>query len=265
MQQQWLISLDLDGTLFHADHEISVRTLDTLHKVVEHGHSVIINTGRSSFSSVPRLNDIPEGIRLICSNGAYEYDRPNQSIVWSKLMPAPLATAVKQLIYENIPTASFGWESVSGLTYEANFVDEAGGAHTLEQDGLETVLGQHDLLKLFVRSPELVAGELVDTLQSLLRSDIEVSTSGVPFVEITAPGINKGSALAKVASDLGFEQKFTMAFGDNLNDAPMLRWAGESVAMGNAIDEIKVLSNSCTLSNVEDGVAHYLENRLLLT
>lgn len=47
-----------------------------------------------------------------------------------------------------------------------------------------------------------------------------------------------------------------MAIGDNLNDKSMIERAGVSVAMGNAVDEIKALAKHITLKNTEDGVAH---------
>ena len=263
VQEKWLIAVDLDGTLFHTDHQISSRTLNIMHRVKENGHSMVILTGRSSHSSMPRLRSIPEDIRLICSNGAYEYDRKQQSIVWSHCLSAAMATSIKHRILDALPAASFGWESSLGLSYDAKFISEAGGAHTLEQGGKKETLGQCDVLKLFVRAPGKKSGELNTMLSRLLYGDAEVSSSGVPFVEITAVGINKGNALSRVACDLGFKSDHTIAFGDNLNDISMLCWAGESVAMGNAINEVKALTSCHTLSNSEDGVAHFLESKFL--
>ena len=260
MQEKWLIAVDLDGTLFHSDHQISSRTLNAMHAVKEYGHSMVIVTGRSSHSAIPKLRLIPDGIRMICSNGAYEYDRVRQSIVWAHYLSAAIAADIQHRILDVLPEASFGWESAHGLHYEPTFITEAGGAHTLEQGGKQDAPAQCDVLKMFVRTPEQTGGELAAKLSQLFEGEAEVSSSGAPFAEITATGINKGSALARVASDLGFESDHTIAFGDNLNDVPMLRWAGKSVAMGNAIHEVKALANCHTLSNSEDGVACFLES-----
>ena len=43
--------------------------------------------------------------------------------------------------------------------------------------------------------------------------------------------------------------------GDQMNDLPMLTWAGVGVAMGNATDDVKSRADMVTLSNDEDGVA----------
>ena len=135
MLQKWLIAVDLDGTLFNADRLISVRTLNTLHKVAKLGHRIIIITGRSSYSAIPRLRSIPAGIRVVCSNGAYEYDQRCQDIVWASMLSAVTSLEIQQRIQRLLPAASFGWESTSGLNYEQKFADEAGGSHTLEQGG----------------------------------------------------------------------------------------------------------------------------------
>ena len=55
-----------------------------------------------------------------------------------------------------------------------------------------------------------------------------------------------------------------MAAGDNNNDYQMLAFAGLAVAMGNAIEGIKEISDYVTLSNEEDGVAAAIEKFVLL-
>ena len=47
---------------------------------------------------------------------------------------------------------------------------------------------------------------------------------------------------------------FVMAIGDNDNDIEMLETAGISVAMGNASDNIKSISDYIVSSNDNDGV-----------
>ena len=49
-------------------------------------------------------------------------------------------------------------------------------------------------------------------------------------------------------------------FGDSVNDIGMFKLAGTSVAVSNALDEVKAVANVVLeYSNDEDGVAHYLE------
>ena len=50
-----------------------------------------------------------------------------------------------------------------------------------------------------------------------------------------------------------------IAFGDMPNDLPMLAWAGRSVAMGNAHDEVLSAADEVTATHDEYGVAQVLE------
>ena len=262
MQNKWLIAVDLDGTLFGDDHQVSPRTVDVLHSVARRGHAIVVVTGRSACSAIPRISAIPSIARVVCSNGAYEYDRFRKATKWSQTISATAAIQLRQRILEKLPSASFGWESEKGLGYDDRFVREAGGAHTLEQGGIQEAFGESCVLKLYVRTSQLVRGDLQRTLMPVVDGQAEVSTSGAPFVELTARGVDKASGLARVAADLGYTASRTIAFGDNLNDIPMLSWAFEAVAMGNALDEVKVIANTHTLSNIDDGVATLLEDRL---
>jgi hydroxymethylpyrimidine pyrophosphatase-like HAD family hydrolase len=53
-----------------------------------------------------------------------------------------------------------------------------------------------------------------------------------------------------------------MCFGDDYNDLELFRAAGHSVAMGNAVDDLKEIASEVTLTNDEDGVAVVLERIL---
>ena len=52
-----------------------------------------------------------------------------------------------------------------------------------------------------------------------------------------APEVTKASAILALADRIGAEK--IVAFGDNINDLPMLRAADVAVAVGNALPEVK--------------------------
>ncbi len=52
--------------------------------------------------------------------------------------------------------------------------------------------------------------------------------------------------------------KTTVAIGDGLNDVSMMQKANVSIAMGNAVNELKAMCHYETLTNEEHGVAHAL-------
>ena len=54
-----------------------------------------------------------------------------------------------------------------------------------------------------------------------------------------------------------------MAFGDDFNDVDMLDYAGVSVAMGNAPDQVKLVADYICDTNNNDGMAKWIEENLL--
>jgi hydroxymethylpyrimidine pyrophosphatase-like HAD family hydrolase len=54
----------------------------------------------------------------------------------------------------------------------------------------------------------------------------------------------------------------TIAIGDQNNDIPMFKAAGFSIALGNAKEEIKSMSDYVTLTNDENGVAYAIDHVL---
>ena len=83
------------------------------------------------------------------------------------------------------------------------------------------------------------------------------------YYEIMPQGLSKGKSLLEIAEYYDIEQKEIIAFGDELNDETMIKVAGVGVAMANAVDHIKEISDYITLSNDEDGIADYLEKFVL--
>lgn len=56
--------------------------------------------------------------------------------------------------------------------------------------------------------------------------EVCVTVSGPHFIEITAAGVTKASALSWLCESLGIESGEVIAFGDMPNDIPMLSWPG---------------------------------------
>lgn len=74
--------------------------------------------------------------------------------------------------------------------------------------------------------------------------------------ELLINGIDKGTAVRDVASLLGYSVADTIAIGDSDNDTAMLKAAGTSVAMGNAIHGIQAFCDFTTTDIHQDGLAN---------
>ena len=257
-----LIASDLDGTLFGADGQVSDRSCRAIEAVVARGHRVIAVTGRSWRTAAPRLVAIRGISSIIASNGACEYQPSTGTVTRSSTIAADAWPDWVDRLRRAFPQVSIGWESADGIGFERTFADEAGGIDQLENAGDSGWPGDRPLYKLYVRTPELTHAALQAAVRPLLGNDAEVSTSGAPFVEITAPGVDKAATLSRIAHDLMVDAADVIAFGDNHNDLPMLRWAGLSVAMANAVPDVLALADRQADDHADHGVARMLEHLL---
>lgn len=79
------------------------------------------------------------------------------------------------------------------------------------------------------------------------------------FLTVLHPEGDKANALSKVMEYLDREPSNVTVFGDSLNDIGMFKLAGTAIAVSNALDEVKAVSDIVLPhSNDEDAVAKYL-------
>jgi HAD superfamily hydrolase (TIGR01484 family) len=82
------------------------------------------------------------------------------------------------------------------------------------------------------------------------------------FPEVTvgvAPEANKGHALSLICEDFGIERHEVVAVGDSVNDAAMLAWAGQGVAMPHA-DAYARDAADLVLDPGDEALADFLES-----
>jgi len=258
-----LIAVDLDGTLLAPDGQVSVRPIAALHAARHLGHEIVAVTGRSWRTCVDRLQPVTSINHIVCSNGAYCFHANERRVLWSSPISPESSAELTGRIRANYDAPGFGWESASGIRYDQTFIDTSPAAHDLESGGSSDSLEQQPLYKIYIRVPGLARGQLPHALIELTSDIVEITTSGASFVEASSLGTNKASGLATIAEALNISANDTIAFGDNLNDLPMLQWAGTSVAMGNAMSQVVAISDQQTETNAEDGVAAMIERMLL--
>ena len=79
------------------------------------------------------------------------------------------------------------------------------------------------------------------------------------FGEMNLSGVNKGTAIERFMAHIGAPISDSIAVGDSGNDLEMMNYAGFSVAMGNATEEVKTAADVITDDCDHDGVAKVIE------
>jgi Cof subfamily protein (haloacid dehalogenase superfamily) len=256
-----MIASDLDGTLLGADQTVSARTVAALRAATAVGIHVVAATGRGWPAALPPLAATGVVELAACSNGAVIYDVAARRVEIRREIDGHAARSAAAILQDAVPDVGFAWETMDGLGCDARFA----AIHPVFGEGRFSgaTLGDLDAaIKLFIAVEGLDGVATQRLLEPLVPPSITVSTSGAPFVEATATGVDKATGLALIAERLGIGAHEVIAFGDQMNDVPMFRWAGRSVAMGNAHPEVAALASEATVSHDRDGVAVVVERLL---
>jgi len=126
------------------------------------------------------------------------------------------------------------------------------------------IRGSENTLKIVYMGDKETLGALTKRLKEVFDNTIETKLApegymNCWFLTILHPLGDKAHALEIVSEYLDIPLSNTTVFGDGINDIAMFKLAGTSVAVSNALDEVKrEASIILPHSNDDDGVAHYL-------
>jgi Cof subfamily protein (haloacid dehalogenase superfamily) len=254
-----LAAIDLDGTLLRSDGTVSERTREALASARERGITVVFVSARHPGSLAEVARDAGVGGLAICSNGATVYDLDAARVLRERTLETEVATKLVQALRERAPGVHFAVESDAELSLEPGFNawDWEPPPGMRIADALELVAGP--VTRLIVRHDTHELEVLAALVEELAGESASVLRPGEWTVELSAVGVNKAAALAELCEEQGLTADDVIAFGDYLNDLPMLAWAGRSVAVANAHPEVIAEADEVTASNDEDGVALVLE------
>ena len=257
-----LIATDLDGTLLHPSGQLTARTAAALQAAAAEGILVVFATGRPPFVAAAEVQAAGSGVHYgVMANGTIVCSLPDGEVLRSVSFGAELARAAVRRMREVDPAYGFALATDRAFGAEAGFFERMpvrSGGDTVA----DVLVGQDDAveaIKLIAFHPDRTAHDLLVTLPEVLGPELTVSHMGADAVEIAPAGADKGLGLRWLCEHLGIDAADVLVFGDEVNDLPMFRWAGRRVAVENAHPDVLAMADEVTGSNLDDGVAAYLE------
>lgn len=262
---------DLDGTLiFDGGGEIPPDNAALLRELAGRGHAVTLATGR--MAGAARHAAESAGLRslLVCYNGALLLDTrddPAGRIVHREPV-SPEGTAFAVGLLGRFPGEERALFLYDGDILYSNQSGEQADEY-FRRSGIRPAVWRPDRPPAFASTKVLFTttadrAAALDPLEAALagRPDLfQVARSLPHYLEANAPGVSKGSALARLR--LAYPGRTVVAFGDAGNDAEMLRAADRSIALGHAPGPIQALATHVTIPG-PGGCRHAIEKILAI-
>ena len=196
----------------------------------------------------------------ICANGAVIWDLGAESVLEAFPLEPHVAGDIVRLLDAAVPGGAWAVERTSGFGHEPAYQPRWPVPDDTVVDRVEALIAVPPV-KLMLRHRRLSADVLLDRAREVIGHLAELSHSNAAdgLLEISAAGVSKAAALARMCDQHGIRPEEVIAFGDMPNDLPMLQWAGHGVAVANAHPAVLAAADEVTAANDDAGVARVLE------
>ncbi len=262
-----LYMADLDGTLLNSKGELTGFSRTTLNALIERGLNFTVNTSRTPESALSVLKGLKLKLPLILMNGSMFYNPETGSaehLVCIDPISARTAVAICQRLGGEPFVFSYkdGGMDVQYLRcdspFSSAFLKSRGkyyrsckqvcSINTSGKIPFIALVGEMDKLKEIETALIRVKG---------IRTVLFENESGdFCFLEIYPEKAGKGEGARQYIEKYGYQK--LVAFGDNLNDIPLLDVADFGIAVANGYKELKEIADLEIDGCDKDSVANYL-------
>ena len=242
-----LICFDLDGTLIDSQNQVHPRVWQAAQQAQAAGLHLAICTGR------PALGQTKAYAEQLDPNGWHIFQGGASllNVATGEDLSTPLPDGA--LDYLKALRQQHGWalELYSGLDYVCDQVVD-------DSEASQLAIAHAELLKLeyqprpfdsihgtIVRAQWVVSDAQLEPVMATATEQLHYASAtspslpGIHFVSVTAQGIDKCSAIGKLAEEVfGYGLDQTMMVGDGQNDLSAMRMVKYPVAMANGHPEV---------------------------
>lgn len=247
-----IVFFDLDGTLLTSKANVAESSKKAIEKLIENNGIPVLATGRPGFET--KELQAETGVQsAVLLNGQFVVHE-GEVIYRNRINPVQLKKLEEYTAERGVTICYHTSERI----YTTNDKSEL-----LKKDcvycGRELPVVDEDIymnkpvyqVEIFIEEGEEVYQEKFPELQFVRNS---------PFnCDVFPTGISKATGIKKFLEITGFTKENTYAFGDGLNDLEMFEFVKTSVAMENAVEEIKEKATFITKSQDADGIAEGLK------
>ena len=247
------IACDLDGTLLNCRKELPNGLKEIIDRLNRKGVVFAPASGRQYYQLKAQLEPVSRNFMYIAENGAYVV-MDEKIIVRDCLDAGTAMDVIKRArrmpgVYPVLccEDSAYVERSGQGISEVKKYYRRLDTVPDLI-DYCET----KNILKIAIFTYGNAFDDIFKKLPAYERAQVIVS--GENWVDVMKTGVSKGSAVKKIQEVCGYEKDECMCFGDYLNDLEMLHECGESFAMANGHEQLRMAAKHIAPSNEENGV-----------
>ena len=246
-----IVFSDIDGTLLHSDHQMSVATKEAILSLQAKDIPFVIVSARSPSGIYPILKKNDFTCAIIAYSGGLILNEAHE-VIASQGFSASQAKAM------------IGFMHQQGFDLTANIYS---GDDWIVEKRDERVLREEQIVEAKARVASFDNPDYTNDIEKALKErfkDVVISKSSDILIEINALGITKAHAVEVLCDYYHCPIDQAIAFGDNYNDLSMLEAVGHPYLMANAPQALLEKLPTHTLSNDDDGLVYALKQLQLI-
>lgn len=242
---------DLDGTLLPHHGQISAQDLSSLKDLQSRGIITVLATGRSLYSLRRHIPENAPFDYVIFSTGAGIMDWKSQQLLYFKdLQSSDICkiceiledSNIDYMLHDRIPDSHLlMYREKAGLAdFWSRIRHYQDFSRILETADIARVIAATQFLAVVDGGREDIYRELCRKLHPMtpIRTTSPMDQESL-WIEIFAPGVNKGESLRHLLDRLGISVSEMMVVGNDYNDLDMLRLTKHAYVTANAPEDIK--------------------------
>lgn len=269
---------DLDGTFLTSKGEISEKSEKIIKELISDGALFSVATARTKATVLDMFKNVRLNTPIALMNGVSVFDTSKNKAVINHAIDKKIAAEILKVYkkFNKHPMLYIDKGDYLEIHYtEIDNIHQQEYISDRKNKKLKKFVnvddynldGPDDLLYIvsFDKPDELapIYNEITE-FTSVFSNFYSDNYTDCNFLETMNGSISKGTAAAEIKKLTGADK--IIAFGDNLNDIPLLEAADEAYAVSNAHDEVKKMATGVIKSNNDDAVAefiyeHYYKNR----
>lgn len=264
---KYLIACDLDDSLLNKESQISKNTINTLNKLHNMGHIIILATGRPFLGTIAFHEQLQFKRPIIVDNGATIVNPDDKNFpVQKTFIPVHM---MHELFKFSKPFLESAFFSDNEVVYAyrhsevlTSFFTGSPMENIIHVNFDEIDVPPSGLIYLiYEKNRDELENFIDNNFNQVLAHRYWGSRHGLSVYEIYLRQVSKSTGIKYLLDYYNLSHDNVIAFGDGVNDFEMIRDARLGVAMKNAVPSVKAVAKDITeFDHDNEGVSKYLIN-----